>query len=78
MRYLFTQSHVNTTTLLILANPTFKDGIVFATKVGVFAGLDENGNQAFQACEPVKYIAGGGPWELTEFTGNLIPLDSVK
>ena len=71
MRYLFSQTHGHSTTLVIVENPEIKDGTVYATKVGVFAGWDEAREEVYEACTPVKFIAGGGPWSMTEYTRQL-------
>ena len=72
MRYLFEQTSGNTTKLAIMKNPEIKDGTVFAKKVGEFAGWNGPGERVYQSCTPVQFIAGGGPWTLTEFTDPLI------
>lgn len=70
MRYLFSQAHGNSTTVAIIENYEVKDGTVYATKVGKFAGWI-NGEEVYEACSPVKFIAGGGPWSMTEYVGQL-------
>ena len=71
MRYLFSQTHGNSTTLVIVENPRVENGTVYATQVGAFAGWDDNHEYVFEACAPVQFIAGGGPWNMTEFTRQL-------
>lgn len=71
MRYLFQQSNGNSTTYAIVEKPSIKDGIVHATQVGKIAGWNKAGDLCFQPCPPVDFIAGGGPWTLTEYQGQL-------
>ena len=71
MRYLFSQSHGNSTTLVIVENPEVKEGTVYATKVGRFAGWNDANKKVYESCSPVEFIAGGGPWSMTEYTGQL-------
>jgi hypothetical protein len=72
MRYLFSQTTVNSTTLVIVKDPTIQNGTVYATKIGEFAGWNNARERVYQSCTPVQFIAGGGPWTLTEFTDPLI------
>ena len=75
MKYLFKQTVGNqngtSTTLVILENPQIKDGTVYATKIGQFHGWNEAKEEVFSSCSPVRFIAGGGPWNMTEYTGIL-------
>ena len=71
MRYIFSQQQGNSTNIVIVENPEVKEGTVYATKVGEIAELTTEGKVVFQACTPVKFIAGGGPWDMTEYTKKL-------
>ena len=71
MRYLFSQSSGNTTTIAIVENPDIKAGTVYAIQVGEFTGWNDEGKAVYKACSPKNFIAGGGPWTLTEYTGKL-------
>lgn len=71
MRYVFSQPCGNSTMLAIVENVEIIDGIVYATKVGKFAGWNESREYKYEACPPVKFISGGGPWTLTEYAGQL-------
>ena len=70
MKYLFSQHSGNTTTLVIVENPRVENGTVYAKKVGRFAGWRDQ-EEVYEACEPVGFIAGGGPWNMTEYTDQL-------
>ena len=71
MKFLFSQKHGNTTVVVILENPEIKEGIVYATKVGAFEGWGFEHEEIYKSCPPVKFIAGGGPWCMTEYTDEL-------
>ena len=71
MRYIFSQQQGNSTILVIVENPEVKEGTVYATKVGDVAGLTTERKIVFKACAPVKFVAGGGPWDMTEYTEKL-------
>ena len=71
MRYLFSQQQGNSTTLVIVENPRVENGTVYATQVGVFAGWEDNCEYVYKSCAPVQFIAGGGPWSMTEYTRQL-------
>lgn len=73
MKFLFSQRSENATTLVIVENPKVKENTVYATQVGVFNGWNDEGKEIYKACSPVKFIAGGGPWTLTEYTEELKP-----
>lgn len=70
MKYLFTQRSGNVTTLVIVENPSIENGTVYAKKVGQFAGWSDH-KEVYEACEPVEFIAGGGPWNMTEYKDQL-------
>ncbi|MBR2786155.1 MAG: hypothetical protein IKD76_01435 [Clostridia bacterium] len=69
MRYLFSQTSGNHTTHLIVEDYQIKDGVVYATKVARLAGWDDEHNEIYVKCSPVSFIAGGGPWNMTAYTG---------
>ena len=71
MRYIFSQQQGNSTRFAILEDPEVREGTVYATKVGEVAGLTTERKVVFEACTPVKVIAGGGPWSMEEYTENL-------
>ncbi len=70
-KYLFSQSSGNSTTRVIIENPVVKDGVVYATKIGKFVGWDDERKEIYTTCTPVKFIAGGGPWNMTEYKGKI-------
>lgn len=72
MRYVFSQPCGNSTMLAIVENVEIIDGIVYATKVGKFAGWNDAKEHVYEACQPVEFIAGGGPWTLTGYKGQLL------
>ena len=71
MRYLFTQCHGSSTTLVIVEDPKVVDGTLYATKIGQFSGWNDEEEEVYKACSPVRFIAGGGPWTLEEYTSQL-------
>ena len=73
MRYLLTLHAGNSSVFIIVENPRFqKKGVVKATQVGKLEGFDEKSHElVFTACEPIEFIAGGGPWTMTEYKGTL-------
>ena len=72
MRYLFSQAHGNSTTLVIVENPRIHNGTVYATKVGNFGGWNDEHEYVFESCSPAKFMGGGGPWTLTEYKEQLL------
>lgn len=70
MKYLFRQNFGNVTILAIVENPRVENGTVYAKKVGEFVGWSNN-KEMFEACTPVEFIAGGGLWNMTEYTDQL-------
>ena len=71
MLYLFAMPHGNSATKVIVEEPEIKDGVVRAVKVGTFGGWNHNGEEMYDACEKMQFIAGGGCWTLTEFRQEL-------
>lgn len=71
MKYLFVQTSGNSTFMAILENILVKDGTVYATKVGQFSGWVDS-EAVYEACEPVQFIAGGGPWHMSEYKEELL------
>ena len=69
--YLFEQKSGNSTRLVILQNPVVKEGTVYGTMVGAFAGWEENHEEIYRECDPVEFIAGGGPWSMREYKKEL-------
>ena len=70
MKYKFTMHSGDTTTLAIIENIKFEDGVLKATKVGEFDGFDLDTNeQVFKECLKREFIAGGGPYTLEEYFG---------
>ena len=66
-KFLFSQRSGNSTTTIIVRNPKIEEGTVYTTKIGEPAGWSDKGKLIFKACKPVKFIAGGSAWTLTEF-----------
>ena len=72
-RYIFALSTSPTSTLyIILENPQIKDGYIEGKKVGRLHHLDIADNKVFEATEGSHFMAGGAPWTLEEFNGDLI------
>ncbi len=73
MLYLLERKIGNAIERFIVEEPEVKDGTVYATKVGEPACYnDSHGFPAYKRIEPVKYIAGGAPFSLTEFKRELM------
>ena len=72
MDYVFEQRSGDTVLKLLVTNPQTTDGgVLHATKIAQFNGFDNSCKPVFTTCEPCDFIAGGGPWTLTEFKGIL-------
>ena len=69
-RYVFEQHSGNVTTMAVVEKPFVKEGALYATKVGKFDSIDDDGNMKFILCAAVEFMAGGN-WTLTEYTGKL-------
>lgn len=66
--YEFSMTSGNTTMMAIVANPRFGEhGIMRATKVACFDGLTNRGKHCYRECDPVEFIAAGGPYTLEEY-----------
>ena len=76
--YLFVQSSSNSTLSVIIDNPRIENGTVYATQIGIFSGWNNKREEVYQACSPVDFIAGGGPWSMTEFTDKLITPNELQ
>jgi hypothetical protein len=61
----------HSTFVAIIDLPEIKDGVVVGDLVGKFIGWDNQHNELFQRVEPVHFMAGGGPWTLIEYKGEL-------
>ena len=65
--YEFSMTSGNTTMMAIVANPKFGEhGIMRATKVACFTSFTKEGNRCYHECDPVEFIAAGGPYTLEE------------
>ncbi len=62
----------HSTYIAIIDLPEIKDGIVVGDLVGEFIGWDTQRNELFKSVEPKHFMAGGGPWTLVEFKGELL------
>ena len=70
-RYLLRQQYEKYTLVVVIEDPRIEDGTVYGVKVGNFTGW-ENHDALYERCDPVEYLAGGGPWTITEFKGRLM------
>lgn len=64
-----TAEHSTFTAIIDL--PEIKDGIVVGDLVGKFIGWDNQHNELFAKVEPAHFMAGGAPWTLIEYKGEL-------
>lgn len=71
--YEFSQRVGNTTVFAIVTNLKFEDGVMTATKVGELDDILSTKDKVYCKCEPVKFIAGGGPYILEEYKKALMP-----
>ncbi|MBR2704339.1 MAG: hypothetical protein IKE91_02610 [Clostridia bacterium] len=62
----------NSTLYVILEEPQIKDGYVTGTKVGRLLNFDINGQPVFEGTEKIEFMAGGAPWTMEEYKGDLI------
>ena len=62
----------NSTLYVILEDPKINNGYVEGTKVGKLHHIDVNGEMVFEGTEGLHFMAGGGPWALEEYLGDLI------
>ncbi len=66
--YEFSMTSGNTTTMAIVANPKFEGyGIMRATKVAYLDDISKDGKYSYHECDPVEFIAAGGPYTLEEY-----------
>lgn len=70
-KYKFTMHTGNTTTIAIVSDPIFDNGVVKARMVGECNGFNVNGGYAFKKCNPHEFIAGGGGYTLEEYNGEI-------
>ena len=70
MLYKFTLFYYRGHCTEILKDISIVNGNVYGTRVGTLK-FDATGELAFTACEPSKYISGGGAFTLVEFKGEL-------
>ncbi len=66
MLYRFEMTTVRGTSYAIIKNPKFSNGVITATQVGELDGFADDGSLAFKKCDEREFIAGGGPYTLTE------------
>ena len=72
MKFLFVMHSGTHTMLAILEDVRIEDGTVSATQIGQFDGWADDRTERYVRCEPKQFIAGGGPWTLTEYTKPLL------
>ena len=75
MKFLFSQIVGGQRMPVIIESPEVKNGEVYATLIGKQSGYAWNGKEEFKACKPTKFIAGGSPWTMVEFTDNFVDED---
>ena len=62
----------NSTLYVILEEPKVNNGYIEGTKVGKLHHIDINNEMVFEGTEELHFMAGGGPWTLEEYLGDLI------